>query len=298
MNDSPIFRPLPGLFEPSAVQQLPDGRFFAVEDEKDAPFSTFRIAADGTAISAPLAPGFPVLNDLEGLAADQAGRLYAITSHSRDSKGEAHPDREQLIRFRIEGAQVLEPRSATDFKAALLDAHPIFAEAVAERDVKGRGGLNVEALEIEPATGALMIGLRSPVLDGRAIIVSVTNPDAVFDRGEPMQIAPDLISLDLGGDGLRGMAFVPDWNGYLLISGPAAKSRVPFKLWFWQGSAGQVPQRVQTDGMADFAHAEGICPARIAGQSKIVIVSDDGSRKSGRFAQFAIIDLQNLKPSD
>ena len=32
--NSPAFRPLTGIFEPSAIQQLPDGRFLVVEDEK------------------------------------------------------------------------------------------------------------------------------------------------------------------------------------------------------------------------------------------------------------------------
>ena len=40
----PIFQPLTGIYEPSAVQQLPDGRFLVVEDEKQHPFSVFSSA--------------------------------------------------------------------------------------------------------------------------------------------------------------------------------------------------------------------------------------------------------------
>ncbi len=36
---TPRFSSLTGLYEPSAIQQLPDGRFLVVEDEKDHPFS-------------------------------------------------------------------------------------------------------------------------------------------------------------------------------------------------------------------------------------------------------------------
>ena len=39
LSDPPAFRPLSGIYEPSAVQQLPDGRFLVVEDEHRHPFS-------------------------------------------------------------------------------------------------------------------------------------------------------------------------------------------------------------------------------------------------------------------
>jgi len=38
---------LTGIYEPSAVQQLPDGRFLVVEDEKERPLSLVTIRADG-----------------------------------------------------------------------------------------------------------------------------------------------------------------------------------------------------------------------------------------------------------
>ena len=47
VNQVPAFRPLTGIYEPSAVQQLPDGRFLVVEDEKEHPLSLVTIDADG-----------------------------------------------------------------------------------------------------------------------------------------------------------------------------------------------------------------------------------------------------------
>jgi hypothetical protein len=35
LDEVSAFRPLTGICEPSAIQQLPDGRFPVVEDEKD-----------------------------------------------------------------------------------------------------------------------------------------------------------------------------------------------------------------------------------------------------------------------
>ena len=95
-NLAPAFQPLTGLYESSAIQQLPDGRFLVVEDEKDHSFinSLVTFSASGDVSSQSLGPawfhgGAPIwkLDDLEGLALDSAGYLYAITSHSREKVG-------------------------------------------------------------------------------------------------------------------------------------------------------------------------------------------------------------------
>ena len=79
-EDVRAFRPLTGIYEPSAIQQLADGRFLVVEDEKIHPLSLVTIGADGsvdsTALTAGLLQmfsGFWKLDDLEGLALDRSG---------------------------------------------------------------------------------------------------------------------------------------------------------------------------------------------------------------------------------
>jgi hypothetical protein len=54
-HDTPSFRTLPGVYEPSGIQQLPDGRFVVVEDDSTQPLSVITIDADGHVSSAPLA---------------------------------------------------------------------------------------------------------------------------------------------------------------------------------------------------------------------------------------------------
>ena len=48
-------------------------------------------------------------------------------------------------------------------------------------------------------------------------------------------------------------------------------------------------------GLAGFERAEGVCPAVVDGVAKIVIVSDDGNRKQGRFARFVVLDVAQLE---
>lgn len=295
-----MFVALNGIFEPSAIQQLSDGRFLLVEDEKDHPFSLLTIRPDGSTLSEPVdasasRESLGKLDDLEGLAAGKNGEIYAITSHSRSSEGEEKKSREKLVRFRIEGNRVLEAQVARNLKTALSLAHPVLARAAAVLDVKGEGGFNIEALEQSPHGDHLLIGFRSPLDGDKALIATLENPAAMFDKGDRPQVTRPLLRLDLGGHGLRGMSWIPALRGYLLISGPVAKEQVQFRLWYWRGDPAEAPRPAEVDGLAGFEHAEGVTPALIAGQPKIVIVSDDGSRAEGRPARFLILDPQQIR---
>jgi hypothetical protein len=298
----PMFKDLIDIYEPSAIQQLADGRFLVVEDEKQYPFSLVTINSAGRVSSISLRPGpleagdaFWKLDDLEGLAFDRARYVYAITSHSRDADGDEKKSRDKLVRFRVEGEQVVAPKVVRGLKPALLAAHPVLAAAAEIRDVKAGGGLNIEGLEISADQQRLLIGFRSPLLNHRAIIASVENLAAIFEAGEPPQISPTLITLDLGGNGIRGMSYLPALEGYLLISGPVARERVQFQLWFWSGQRDALARRISVPGLQGFEHAEGISPAVIDGRQCIMIVSDDGSREAGRYARFLLLDLDQLQ---
>lgn len=302
LTSPPFFRPLTGLHEPSAIQQLPDGRFIVVDDEAEQPLYLVTIAAEGTVSSRSLSPGFFEGNDefwqvddLEGLALDAAGYIYATTSHSRTKRGEEKRARDKLLRFRIDGDRVESPRVVHGLKAALVAAHPVLAAAALIGDVKGEGGLNVEALEMAPDCSRLLVGFRSPLLEGQAIIASVENPVAMFDSGEAARISPELETFDLGGHGLRGMSYVPALAGYVLIGGPVARQQVPFQLWFWSGRRGDPARRISVPGLAGFEHAEGVSPAVIDGRQHLIIVSDDGSREENRYGRFLLLDIARLQ---
>jgi hypothetical protein len=300
MTPPPAFLPFTGIYEPSAIQQLPDGRFLVVEDEKAHPLSLVGIGPDGRVDSRPLEPGwfdgnddFWKLDDLEGLTLDTAGRILAITSHSRAGDGDEKKSREKLVRFRIEGDRVVEPEVCKGLKPALVAAHPALAAAAAVRDVKAAGGLNIEALEFSPDGRQLLIGLRSPLLDGRAIVVRLEDPAALFESDAPPRVA-GMTTLDLAGNGLRGMAWIPALAGYLVIAGPVAREQVQFRTWFWSGRPEDAPRRVNVPGLAGFEHAEGVSVAVIDGRQRIIFVSDDGSRGEGRCARFLLLDPAQL----
>lgn len=304
-NDINGFQPLTGVFEPSGIQQLADGRFLVIEDEKQHALSLLRISGGHVAHIALSAPfwswgdgDFWNLDDLEGVTTDSAGNIYAITSHSRDSDGDTQKSRERLVRFRIEGDSVVDPRVFGNLKRDLMAAHPELAASAAIRNVKSEGGLNIEALEMSPDQRQLLIGFRSPLLDERAIIASIENPGAIFDTDERPRIGARLTTLDLDGNGIRGISWVPSLAGYLIIAGPVTRDKVKFQLWFWRGGSGDHPRRVTVAGLSGFEHAEGVSPAVIEGRQCIIIVSDDGNRDEKRFAQYLILQADEVKIAD
>ena len=166
----PAFRPLTGIYEPSAIQQLPDGRFLVVEDEKDHPLSLVTIDADGTVKTAALTAGllqmfssFWKLDDLEGLAADRAGFVYAITSHSRDDDGDEKKSREKLVRFRVEGDRVVDPKVVDGLKHALTTRHAVLAAAAQVRDVKAERRAQYRRAGDQPRPATAVDRVSQPV---------------------------------------------------------------------------------------------------------------------------------------
>jgi hypothetical protein len=114
---------------------------------------------------------------------------------------------------------VVDPKVVAGLKQALTMQHAVLAAAAQVRDVKASGGLNIEALEISPDQKRLLIGFRSPLRDGRALIATVENPAAIFESDEVPRISPLLDELDLGGHGIRGLSYVPAMGAYLVIGG-------------------------------------------------------------------------------
>lgn len=300
---SPAYLLLEGVYEPSAIVQLPDARFLVVEDEKEHPLCLFLLGPDGRVTErTPVEQGlfdfndsFWKLDDLEGLALGCSGEIYAITSQSLDGQGERKKSREKLVRFRLEGDRVVEPRTARGLKDALLAAHPVLAASASIADVKGGGGLNIEALDLSADGQRLLLGFRSPLLDNRAIVVGLENPQGVFENAEVPRVAKALITLDLQGHGIRAMSWVPVLAGHLVVSGPVSGEAGQFRLWFWSGSSADPARPVTAPGGSDLARAEGVSPAIIDGKPRIILVSDEGSRKDRRCARYLLLDPARLR---
>ena len=306
MKELPVFEgfcKFNRIYEPSGVQQLADGRFVVVEDEAGHPLDLFTLRPDGELIEAPLYRGslfgwvspnraLASLEDLEAVATDDQGRIYAITSHSRKENGKRADGRERLVRFGLDGERVVDMRVLRGLRKEISARHKGLRKAAKIRDVKDDGGFNIEGLSFDADSRRLLIGLRSPLAGSNAIIVALENPQAVFDGDERPRISEQLIELDLAGGGIRGMSYDPHLGGFLIISRKPDKA---FKLWLWRGDAGEAPQRVRIPGLKNLRQAEGVTPVRLDGRAVgILIVSDDGFGVKGKPGHYLFLRYDQL----
>jgi hypothetical protein len=304
--DESSVRQFQSVYEPSGVSQLPDGRLVVVEDEKLQSISLLNMRSPGVLSSQPLIQemvlsqlfGKPVLGkvqDLEGVAVDRRGYVYAISSHARVRDGRLDKDRERLVRFRVDGDRLVEPLSVKNVKKKILKKHDVLDDAISSAKSKSDGGFNIEGLSFDPQKEKLLIGLRSPIIEGKAVIAVLNNPAAVFDRGEKVEIGDELIYLDLDKGGIRGIAFDPKLGGYLILSRREDKHGKSFKLWLWDGDTSHDARRVKLSGAPNLDHAEGISPVRFNGVDQILIVVDDGNTAARKGGHYILLDYEQLK---
>lgn len=215
-------------------------------------------------------------SDLEG-AAQVASRIYWIASHARNSAGELREDRHRFFATEVRGASV-EPvgRPYTALQADLL-AHAALAPLLAgasQRAAEADGGFNIEGLAAA-AEGGLLIGLRNPVPQGKAIVVPLLNAAELIDGNGPARFGA-AIRLDLGGRGVRSMERVI--GGYLIAAGSTGDDGT-FAVFRWSGKATDAPTPLKLDlgtlrPEALFAWPDG----------QLTLLSDDGGVKLGKKA--------------
>ncbi len=305
LDGTPGFSRFPlssGIYEPSGVHQLRDGRVLVVEDEPSHPFALLTFGSAGGIHSVQLTPNrmfgkngpyqqFRKLDDLEGVTVDSRGYVYAITSHSDASDGSYGKNRGKLVRFSISGEDIVEPVVVTGLRKKLFESFP-------ELQHSGGGqGINIEGLALNAAQDRLLLGFRSPMDDqGNALVVVISDPDALFSQKNGFHFEPNLIRLDLNGNAIRGMSYDPRLRGYLIVAGDSAKgSGKQNQLWFWSGEPDMPAKRAMVKGVNGMKNAEGVSPLQINGQSRILIVSDDGNRKSSKNAGFMLVDYGHLQ---
>ena len=212
----------------------------------------------------------PEDGELDAEAAATDGRyFYVAGSHSpRRSDCSARPDSRHVVRLARDPATgrtlrpgvvkatldtvMGQPSSAGYADStrlwAIMQAQPELAPFVAESKCMGdQGAVNIEGMAVQGER--LYFGLRGPVADGMATLLSV-DAEALFDptgRADPKAVVS---TVALGAHtGIRDMVAVT--GGFLLLAGPdderASQKSVDFSVWFWDGR--------QTPGLPGVARA-------------------------------------------
>ena len=288
------------IYEPSAVQQLPDGRLLVVEDEAVRALSVLTPSSDGSLTESPsvdlklIRGAGRKLDDLEALTLGDDGYIYAITSHSVNNDDERVQAREQLLRFRITGSNIHDLMVVTDLRDH-LQADDALHESIENRsgDTFELDELNIEGMALHSDTGHLLLGLRKPLAADSSLILTIKNTADMFEQGAA-PVFEEAVLLDMGG-GIRALSFDPVLETFLLVNeveGEDGKNMS--QLWTWSGSPEHAPLPLALPGIINLDNVESIDSVHIGDEPRLIIMSDDGNAKKGRPAKYLLLDYDQL----
>lgn len=262
-----------GPCEASAALPLGSGMFVVADDDKkDLRVYRMDHAGEPKKIETSKLPGLEETDDLEG-GAQIGDTLYWTTSHSSTKNGKAKPGRRLFFAVRIDPASLTATPVGKPYTRLLddLQGDARYARykiaSAAGLPAEAPGALNIEGLAATP-DDKLLIGFRSPALDGKALIATLNNPDGVIN-GQPA-VFGDPVDLDLGGLGIRSLEYWPDDKTYAILAGPSGASG-QFRIFRWPGKAGDKPTPM------DDVDLTGLIPeALFFNGDELFVLSDDG----------------------
>jgi hypothetical protein len=213
------------------------------------------------------------IEDIEGITTDGT-YFYLVSSQSRPKAIAT----EGLVRFKFDASSqsVAGVESISGLKKFLVEN---VAELRAEGERNGKeGGLNIEGLAWDPRQGRLLLGLRSPIVDGHALVVPLKLRDArgAFSIDNLEVEGSKAIRLSLGGLGIRGIEYDKLANGFKIISGAAEHQQLTdFGLWEWNGDVKQ-PVLREINRFDKSLKPEGVARATSGNRNFVIVVFDAG----------------------
>ena len=275
-----------GLCDASAAVAL-NADYFAVADDEDNVIRVYHRRVGSMPVHSldlsrflQVDPKSPEA-DLEG-AARLGPLVFWITSHGRNVKGKECPSRQRLFATTgavSNGVVQLDP-VAQPYTRLLQDllADPRLRRfnlaTAAKLPPKTFGALNIEGLVATPE-GHLWIGFRSPVPEGKALIVPLLNPIGVI-AGEPARLGDPML-VGLVGKGIRSITY---WREkYLIIAGSRDGSEQS-EMYLWGGGADR-PRRLEEPGLAGL-NPEALAEFPESRDADLLVVSDDGTLLVGK----------------
>lgn len=235
-----------GTFEASGVAHVPGtNAVLFVDDGRNNEVFLMQLGEDrkqaGAIKSIDLATS---IVDLEGITSD-GKHFYVVGSQSKATGA----DQAGLARFTFDAAsqRATGTQSASGLKKFLADN---VAELQGLENTKYKdGGINVEGIAWDPQNKRLLLGLRSPVVDGQALIVPLKMRDAnaAFSFENLEVEGRKAIRVPLNGAGIRSIEYDEARKAFFLLTGAGPNSeKMDFKLWEWSGTEAPALREMNT----------------------------------------------------
>ncbi len=232
------------------------------------------------------------VTDIEGAACGADGTVFAIASHSLNKKDQRKDNREQLVQLKVNDGMDVGLLGNVGMREAIVGELFKIDPALAER----ADDINIEGLCFSKAGDTLMIGLRAPLYKGKAIVLLLENPYKVTSDSFTAKFSAKPLLLDLGGTGVRALAYSDSSGKYFFISEvETKKKKMRPRLWAWDGGKAQAVVRMKVPGLKKLKNIEGLTFFRTQGEDKVLFVCDDGNKKKKQGAHYAIANLSELQ---
>jgi hypothetical protein len=298
-----------GICDASAAVALDDKRIIVGDDELPW-LSIYRLDTQQQEAKIPLpfsgageSGGSPEA-DIEA-ATVLEDQIVWISSHGRNKNGKVHPDRYQFFASHRLGAdgttwqQAFSPSYhglLDDIVAVPRDDYAPLRAAIGDLSKKDpnlapkKHGFNIEGMAADPEGKVLLVGLRNPQKDGKALLFRIEKARDLLMGTAAKPSLGAVLPLKLGGRGIRDIAWSPAHQSYLVIAGQVDDdSPGPgFSVFRWTGKEGAEPQEIQSFGnlnqVAPDFHPEAIVPLKeltavgVQFSKRILLISDDGTR--------------------
>lgn len=277
------------LREPSGITALDEQTLIVIEDEASRALQRLAVTSRTNSDSdlagftfeefdQPNAKGFiqrrllAPLDDLEGIARVSSSQFFIIGSHENASRGK-HPNREKFALLTRDGNDIVSAAMRRDFFDQLIVHYPVLADIV-DGSKKGKPrALNIEALAFDRKRQTLLIGLRTPLLDNKSIVVSLGNAIAYAQGAEP-EFANALHIINLEKQGIRAMAYDDQSDKLVIVGKRESGSKKRSTLWIMAAALDSAPQRQTHDDKDLFRDVEGLTPLG----GGLLFVRDSGNK--------------------
>ncbi len=291
-------RPGEDPFNASEVVSLADSRFLFCDNNISQSLFEISFTAEGE-LAGPLVH-HPIrgmrpeaIDDLECMAlaeADGQHLLFVSSSFCLKKKKRAKAEkkgragkqsaaRESFIRMRYGDDGNAEAEIIPCFRQWLVENAPILGKS--PNHLPDDGGLNIEGLAWAPREQSLLFGLRTPVVDGKPVIlrVRVKHPTGIWNLSNFEMLPPVTLAIEKadGTQGIRSIKYDAFRGMFLVVIGNAASDdKAPFTLYAWDGNTQGTVARFPGITFHQKMKPEGITAGTIGGRGVILFVDDAG----------------------
>jgi hypothetical protein len=290
-------RPGPEPYNASEIVALDDSRFLFCDNNIGDALFELRLAADGT-MACPLIrrpiPGIEpgTVDDLEGMTrvhTEPGSPIVVMPSlslkrrkgrHSKKSKrGKESAARNCLLRITTGEDDQLEAEVLWGFREWIVENSPELGRA--PRYLPDDGGLNVEGLGCSTAEGVLLLGVRTPVIEGKPLILRVRlrQVDGPWDLSNFEMLPPVFLAIQGHREeqGIRTIGFDPAQRAWLIVTGNSTSaSKAPFTLYSWDGNEQGVVRHFEKVRFHKRMRVEGVTHGSVGGRGVVIFVDDAG----------------------